>query len=110
MIKKKGEVYTTGQENRAMFIKDSSKQANVMAEELFGGAMEVGMRVNLGMECKVDGVSYTVRVETVNMKAIGTMGCSMAREHNTSKMGRGMKEHSNKINSMDKASFTKTTR
>jgi hypothetical protein len=108
-IRKKEEVYITGQGNRAMFIKDSSKRVNAMAEELFGGATEAGMKVNLGMECKVDGVPYTERVETVNMKVIGIMECLTGRELNTSRTGKDIKEHSNKINSMAKVYFTKTT-
>ena len=79
-----------------------------MAEELFGGVTEAGMRANLEMECKVDGVPYIERVETVSIKAIGTMECLTERELNTSRMGKGIREHSNKINFMDRVYFTKT--
>lgn len=100
---------TIGQENKVMFMKDNSRQGSVMGAELFGGAMEVGMKVNLETESKVDGEFSIERGETGNTKEIGTMACLMVREPSTSKMDKDTKAHSKKTSSMEKAYFTKMT-
>jgi hypothetical protein len=100
---------TIGQENKVMFMKDSSRQVSVMDAELFGGAMEAGMRANLETESKVDGEFSIGREETGSTKEIGITECSTVRVPNTSKMDKDTKAHLKKTSSTEKAYFTKMT-
>lgn len=110
LTKRKEEEFIIGQERKAMCIKASSKLENGMVEVLFGGQMEVGMKVNLETAYKADREFFIGKVDTASMKATGTMVCLMVKEHNTFRMGSVMKVHSKKISFMEKASFTKMIR
>jgi hypothetical protein len=107
LIKNKAAESIIGQAKKVMSMKDNSKQVKEMEGEHFGGVMEVGIKDNLGMESKVAGVFYIVKVVTDNMKEIGITECLMEKVFNTLKMAKGMKEHLKKINSMVKEYFIK---
>jgi hypothetical protein len=101
------EAYINGQESNLIYMKVNLSKAKEMVEVHFGGQMEVGMKVNLGMVYKVVMVYYTEMEELLNIKVLGIMVCLMAKEHNTSKMDKNMKVHSNKINFMEMVYFIK---
>ena len=104
-IKKMVEVYINGQVKSQIHMKDNLKQEKEMEEELFGGQMEVNIKVNLNKVFKVDKEFYLERVDIKNMKVFGIMECLMEKEFNISRMGRDMKEHLRKINSMEMEYF-----
>lgn len=108
-IKRKEEEFIIGLANKVTFIRDSSKQENVMVVELSGGVTEVGMKANLGMESKVVGEYFIGKAEIENTKAIGTMVCLMVKEHNTSKTAKDIKAHSKRTNFTEKAYSIKMT-
>lgn len=110
LIKNKAAEYIIGLVNRVTFMKESLKLVREMERELFGGAMEVGMKVNLEMDYKVDGEFYIVKVVIVNTRATGIMVCSMEKGYNTFRTASGMRVPSNKTNSMEKVYFIKMTR
>jgi len=110
LIKNKGGVFIIGLGKRVMFMKESLKLGNEMEGEHFGGVMEVGMRVNLEMVCKVDGECYIERVVIESMRAIGTMECLMVKVSNTSRTDKDMRGHLNRTNSMEMVSSIKMIR
>lgn len=71
--------------------------------------MEVGMRVNLEMECRVDTEFCTEREAIKSMRVRGIMGCSMVRAPSTFRMVRDTKEHLKKTNSMERVYFIRMT-
>lgn len=71
MIKKKEEELITGQENRITFTKDNSKLENAMEEELFGGKMGAGTKVNSE---KVDNKDKAAYIEPINKNSIKVIG------------------------------------
>ena len=109
MIKKKEEEFIIGLEKKAMFTKVNSRLENAMVEVLFGGLMEVGMKVNSEMVCKVGGEFFTGKEDIANMKVTGITVCLMEKGHNTFRMENAMKAHSSKTNFTEKAFFTKMT-
>ena len=99
------EVYINGQVKSQIYMKDNLKEEKEMEEELFGGQMEVNIKVNLNKVFKVDKEFYLERVDIKNMKVFGIMECLMEKGFNISRMGRDMKEHLRKINSMEMEYF-----
>ena len=81
-----------------------------MVEELFGGLMAVGMKVNLEMVFKVAMEFYTDKAGINSMKVLGITGCLMEKGFNSSKMEKSMKAHLKKINSMAKEYFIRMIR
>lgn len=59
------------------------------------------------MVYKVDMVYFIGKEDIKNIKVHGTMVNLMEKAHNFSRMDRNMKEHLNRINSMDKVFFIK---
>ena len=82
-------------------MKDSLKEEKGMEGEHFGGLMEVGTRVSLSRDFKVEKECYSGMVGIRNLKVFGIMGCLMEREFSISRMVNDMKEHLKKINSME---------
>lgn len=101
------EEHIIGQENNQTYMKVNLKVEKDMAEVLFGGLMEVGMKASSNKECKVDMDAYIEKEEINNMKVLGIMECSMVKVFNFLKMVNVLKVHSNKINSMVMEFFTK---
>lgn len=98
LIKNREEVFIIGLVKRVMFIKDNSKVEKEMEEEHFGGVMVAGIKVNLGMEYRVDGEFYIEKVDIKSTKDIGTTVCSMAKALNFSKTDNVTKVPLNRIN------------
>lgn len=98
LIKNREEVFIIGLVKRVMFIKDNSKVEKEMEEEHFGGVMVAGIKVNLGMEYRVDGEFYIEKVGIKSTKDIGITVCSMAKALNFSKTDNVTKVPLNRIN------------
>ncbi len=109
MTKRREEVFTPGLEKRVMYMKGSSKQANVMVAELFGGLMEVGIKEISVTVFKVVGECFTVRVDTVNTRVTGTMVCLMEKELNISRMVNVIRVRLSKTSSMGRVFSLRTT-
>ena len=107
LIRSKEEEFITGQEKKAMFIKDNSKQEKEMVEVLSGGQMVAGMKEISETVCKVDGEYSTDKEAIANMKVTGITACLMAKGHSISKTVNDMKAHSSKTNFTEKVYFTK---
>ena len=99
------EDYINGQENNLIYMKDNLWKEKETVEEHFGGLTVVGIKVNLEMEYRVDLEYYLDKEDKNNMRDIGIMECLMEKEFNISRMGRDMKEHLRKINSMEMEYF-----
>lgn len=98
--KRTGEGFTNGQENNQIFIKASLSKGKGMVEGHSGGQMEAGMKANLEMVYKVAMESCIEMEAILNMRGPGIMECLMERALSISKMGRSMKDRSNRTNSM----------
>lgn len=98
LIKNREEVFIIGLVKKVMFIKVNSKVEKEMEEEHFGGVMVAGIKVNLGMEYRVDGEFYIEKVGIKSTKDIGITVCSMAKALNFSKTDNVTKVPLNRIN------------
>lgn len=98
LIKNREEVFIIGLVKKVMFIKVNSKVEKEMEEEHFGGVMVAGIKVNLGMEYRVDGEFYIEKVDIKSTKDIGITVCSMAKALNFSKTDNVTKVPLNRIN------------
>lgn len=107
LIRKMEGVYINGQESSQIYMKESSWREKEMVVELSGGQMGAGMKDSLEMVFKVVMVHFIEKVDINNMKDLGTTECLMVKAPSSSKTDKNMKEHSKKINSMDKVSSTK---
>jgi hypothetical protein len=107
LIRRRGGESTTGLERKVMFMRVSSRLVSVMERELFGGAMEVGMRDSLEKVCRAAGEFYIAKEGIANMREIGTMACLMARVFSISRTGSDMRALLNKISSTETEYFTR---
>ena len=108
MTRNKVEASTLGQARKAMYMKVSSREANVMEKVLFGGLMAVGIREILEMECNQVGEYCIVKVDTDNTREIGIMVCLTVEGLNISRTANDMRAHSRRTNSMARAYSTRT--
>lgn len=99
-IRSKVEECIDGPVKSPTFMRDSSRQENVMVGALFGGRMAVGTKEISRTVCNVDKVYSTGRVVARSTKAAGRMECSTARGFSSSTMESDMKVTSRKISSM----------
>ena len=96
-----------GQENSLIFMKVSSWKGKETEEVLFGGLMEVGMKDSSEMVFKAAMVFFIGKGGTDNTKVHGIMEWLMEKVFSILKMDKSMKELLNRINSMERAYFTK---
>lgn len=93
--------YTNGQESNRIFMKDSLLKVKEMEGVLFGGLMEVGMKVNSEMVSKVAMEYFIEMAVMLNMKVHGIMVCLMVKVLNSSRTDKNTKAHLSKTNSME---------
>lgn len=100
----------SGQVRSRIHTRDNLKEEKEMEGAHFGGLMEVGTKVSLRRDFKVEKEFCSETGDIKNLKVSGTMGCLMVREFNTSRMDKGTKEPLKRTNFTEMEYFTNRIR
>lgn len=104
--KRKAGVFTNGLERTRILIKVNLREVRGMEGEYFGGVTEVVTRVTLRMVCSQVSEFFLDKTTNESIRGIGPMVCSMDRVRNTLKMAKGLRGHSDRTSSTERASST----